>query len=203
MLGFIASAIRRWAHIWMFCGPIGRCAEAAGGHERLDDREHGLGLSLGALQGADHQTEPALLGEQADGDLRVKSAAPSNYPGSPEPVPGASLEHSVVTSKSGRLARPARPACAADSSCQNASSVREDVSPIACSETCVIVGFSGVPGRSSMRPSTSFTTPTRCFPLSYELTDELRIVDLVEPQKSRQVFRRDAHKAGFNTNDFG
>jgi len=48
--------------------------QLVGGHERLDHRQHGLGLSLVALEGADHQREPGGVGEQADGDLRVQAA---------------------------------------------------------------------------------------------------------------------------------
>ena len=60
-------------------------------HERLDDRNHRGGLRLGALEGVDHQREPVLVGQQADGDLRLQAA----FLGEarlPEPVPGIGLE---------------------------------------------------------------------------------------------------------------
>ena len=45
-----------------------------GGHERLDDRQHGAGLGLVAFEGVDHQREPTCVGQQPDRDLRLQPA---------------------------------------------------------------------------------------------------------------------------------
>jgi hypothetical protein len=55
-------------------GDHGDVGELVGGHEGLDHRQHGLGLGLVPLERRHHQREPALVGEQADGDLRVEAA---------------------------------------------------------------------------------------------------------------------------------
>jgi hypothetical protein len=60
-------------------------------HERGDDRQHGLGLRLVAFKGGHHEREPAVIGEQADGDLRLEPAF-LGEPALPEPVSGIGLE---------------------------------------------------------------------------------------------------------------
>jgi hypothetical protein len=49
----------------------GDIGQLVGGHERGDDRQHGLGLGLVALKRLDHQRESGRVGEQPHGDLRV------------------------------------------------------------------------------------------------------------------------------------
>jgi len=65
--------------------------QLVGGHEGLDDRQHGLGLGLVPLKRRHHQREPALVGEQADGDLWVQAPL-LGEPRLAEPIPGVSLE---------------------------------------------------------------------------------------------------------------
>ena len=48
--------------------------QLAGGHESLDDRQHGLGLGLVPLERRHHQREVVGAGEQADSDLRFQAA---------------------------------------------------------------------------------------------------------------------------------
>ena len=74
------------------------------GHERLDDRQHGLGLGLVALEGADHEREPVAASEQADGDLRLQPPF-LGEPALAEPVTLIGLEiqsGDVVEDQAGR-----------------------------------------------------------------------------------------------------
>jgi hypothetical protein len=69
----------------------GEVRELVGGHERGDDRQHGLGLGFVAFEGGHHQREAVGAGEQADGDLWFQTA----FLGEPrfaEPVALVSLE---------------------------------------------------------------------------------------------------------------
>ena len=50
----------------------GDVGQLVGGHELLDDRQHRLRLGPVALERGDHQREPGLVGQQADGDLRLQ-----------------------------------------------------------------------------------------------------------------------------------
>jgi len=59
--------------------------EAAGGHERLDDRQHRLGLGLCSPERADHERAPVLLGQHFDGDLGLPTAL-LGEPGFAQPV---------------------------------------------------------------------------------------------------------------------
>jgi hypothetical protein len=61
------------------------------GHERLDDRQHRLGLRGVALERGHHQREPRGVGEQADRHLRLQAAF-LGEPALPEPVPSVGLE---------------------------------------------------------------------------------------------------------------
>jgi hypothetical protein len=65
--------------------------QLVGGHERLDHRQHRLGLGHVPLERADHQREARLVGEQANGDLRVQAAFLGES-ALTEPVPGVGLE---------------------------------------------------------------------------------------------------------------
>ncbi len=69
----------------------GDIGQLVGFHERLDDREHRLGLGLVSLEGLDRQGEPGGVGEQADGDLRLQPAF-LGEPWLPEPIAGVGLE---------------------------------------------------------------------------------------------------------------
>ena len=78
--------------------------QLVGGHELLDDRQHGLGLGLVALEGGDHEREPVLPGQQADGDLRLQPPL-LGEPGLAEPVALVGLEVErghVVKDQAGR-----------------------------------------------------------------------------------------------------
>ena len=78
--------------------------QAVGGHELLDHRQHRLGLGPVPLEGGDHQREPVLAGQQADGDLRFQAAFPGE-PGLTEPVTLVGLEIEgahVVEDQAGR-----------------------------------------------------------------------------------------------------
>jgi hypothetical protein len=44
------------------------------GLERVDDRQHGGGLGLVALERFDGQREPGGIGEQSEGDLGIQAA---------------------------------------------------------------------------------------------------------------------------------
>jgi site-specific DNA recombinase len=61
------------------------------GHEGSDDRQHGLRLRLVAFKGGHHEREPGLVGEQADGDLRLQAAL-LGEPALAEPVTFIGLE---------------------------------------------------------------------------------------------------------------
>jgi hypothetical protein len=65
--------------------------QAVSGHERLDDRQHGLGLGLVPLERRHHQREPALVRQQPDGDLRLQAAL-RGEPALAEPIALVSLE---------------------------------------------------------------------------------------------------------------
>ena len=82
----------------------GDVGQPVGGHELLDDRQHGLGLGPVALEGGDHQREPVLPGEQPDRDLRLQPAL-LGEPGLAEPVALVGLEvegGDVVKDQAGR-----------------------------------------------------------------------------------------------------
>ena len=53
-------------------GDDGHVGQLVRGHERLDDRQHRLGLGPVALERGHHEREPVGAGEQADGDLRLQ-----------------------------------------------------------------------------------------------------------------------------------
>ena len=61
------------------------------GGERLDHRQDRLGLGGVALERVDHQREPAHIGQQPDGDLRLQAAF-LGEPGLAEPVTLVGLE---------------------------------------------------------------------------------------------------------------
>jgi hypothetical protein len=65
--------------------------EPSGGHELIDDGQHGLGLGLVALERADHEREAVLPGEQPDGDLRFQAPL-LGEPGLAESVARVGLE---------------------------------------------------------------------------------------------------------------
>lgn len=69
----------------------GDAGELAGGHELPDHREHRLRSGPVALEGADHERDPVLAGEQADRDLRLQAPLPGE-PRLAEPVALAGLE---------------------------------------------------------------------------------------------------------------
>ena len=62
-------------------GDHGDVRQPVGGHELLDDREHGLGLALAALEGREHEREPVLPCQQADGYLRLETACRRSWSG--------------------------------------------------------------------------------------------------------------------------
>jgi hypothetical protein len=98
----------------------GDIGQLAGSHERLDGRQHRLGLGLVPLKGADHERKPVLPGEQAYGDLRLQPPF-LGEPGLAEPVTLVGLEIQGAHVVSTRLAGPSR-ACAAraaDSRCRH------------------------------------------------------------------------------------
>jgi len=85
-------------------GHDGDVRQAVRGHERLDDRQHRLGLGLVPLKRADHEREPVGAGEQPDGDLRLQPPL-LGKPALPEPVPGVGLEvqgADVIQDQAGR-----------------------------------------------------------------------------------------------------
>jgi len=82
-----------------------------GGHELLDDRQHGLGLGLVALKGRHHEREAVGAGEQADGDLRFQPPL-LRIAALAEPVALIGLEEQRADVIQTRLALPS-PACAA------------------------------------------------------------------------------------------
>jgi len=53
-------------------GDHGDIGELVGSHERLQHRQHGLGLGPVPLKPLHHQRPPGGVGEQPDGDLRVQ-----------------------------------------------------------------------------------------------------------------------------------
>jgi hypothetical protein len=65
--------------------------QLVGGHERLDHRQHGLGFGLVPLERADHQREPAGIGQQANGDLRLQAPL-LGEPALPETITRIGLE---------------------------------------------------------------------------------------------------------------
>ena len=81
--------------------------------ERVDDRQHGGGLGLVALERLHRQREPGGVGQQPDGDLRFEAAF-LGEPGLTEPVAGVGLEVQgghVVEHQAGRSQPGVRRAC--------------------------------------------------------------------------------------------
>jgi hypothetical protein len=72
-------------------GDHGHLGQSVGGHERLQHRQHGLGLGPVALERVHHQREPGRVGQQPDGDLRVQAPL-LGEPRLTEPVTGVGLE---------------------------------------------------------------------------------------------------------------
>ena len=72
-------------------GDHGDVGELVGGLEGVDDRQHGGGLGLVALERFDRQRESGCVGEQPDRDLRFQ---PSLFgeSGLAEPVAGVGFE---------------------------------------------------------------------------------------------------------------
>jgi len=91
------------------------------GHERLDHRQHGLGLGQVPLEGGDISGNPAWPVSRAMVICGSRRRSLEN-PGSRNPSPASVSMYKVLTSQRTRLARPSR-ACAAqtaDSSCRHA-----------------------------------------------------------------------------------
>lgn len=75
-------------------GDHGHLEELVGGLEGLDRRDDRGGLGTIALEGFDHQREPARIGQQADRDLWLQATF-LGVSGLPETVTGIGLEGGV------------------------------------------------------------------------------------------------------------
>ena len=83
-------------------GDHGHLRQLVRGRERLHHRQDGLGLGLVALERVHHQREPARVGQQPDGDLRLQPAF-LGEPGLAEPVALIGLEVQRVGSARGAV----------------------------------------------------------------------------------------------------
>jgi len=72
-------------------GYDGDVGEPVGGFEGVDDRQHGGGLGLVALEGLHRQWEPGRGSQKTDGDLGFQAAF-LGEPGLAEPIGGIGFE---------------------------------------------------------------------------------------------------------------